>query len=333
MKIAQTPFSPIVKTLIVTGLMIFSLALTVSAQAQDFSNKPISLIVGFAPGGSNDIAARIIAPYLGEQLKTTVIVENKPGASGMIAGTIAAKASPDGHTLMLSSLSPIIISPQTLKKPPFHTPTDFIAINLMGLTPEAIAVGPTLANVNTLGDLLQLAKTRDITLSSSGVGGLPHLTIELLLAASKGRIIHVPYKGGAPAVTDTVAGHVDGIVMDIPPLMSMIKDGRLKALAVTSDKRVDFLPNIPTAQEFLPNFNVVNWLGIFAPAQTPTPMIAKINAAIINAIARPDVRQKIEAAAIIPSTMESPATFQAFVNTEYSRWGEVLKQAKVELTD
>jgi tripartite-type tricarboxylate transporter receptor subunit TctC len=203
----------------------------------------------------------------------------------------------------------------------------------MGLTPEAIAVGPTLANVNTLGDLLQLAKTRDITLSSSGVGGLPHLTIELLLAASKGRIIHVPYKGGAPAVTDTVAGHVDGIVMDIPPLMSMIKDGRLKALAVTSDKRVDFLPNIPTAQEFLPNFNVVNWLGIFAPAQTPTPIIAKINAAIINAITRPDVRQKIEAAAIIPSAMESSATFQSFVNTEYSRWGEVLKQAKVELTD
>jgi len=333
LKIAHTPFSPIVKTLIVNGLMIFSLVLTVSAQAQDLSNKPISLIVGFAPGGSNDIAARIIAPYLGEQLKTTVIVENKPGASGMIAGAIAAKAPPDGHTLMLSSLSPVIISPQTLKKPPFHTPTDFIAINLMGLTPEAIAVGPTLANVNTLGDLLQLAKTRDITLASSGVGGLPHLTIELLLTASKGRIIHVPYKGGAPAVTDTVAGHVDGIVMDIPPLMSMIKDGRLKALAVTSEKRVDFLPNIPTAQEFLPNFNVVNWLGIFAPAQTPAPIIAKINAAIINAITRPDVRQKIEAAAIIPSAMESSATFQSFVNTEYSRWGEVLKQAKVELTD
>jgi len=313
--------------------MIFSLALTASTQAQDLSNKPISLIVGFAPGGSNDIAARIIAPYLGEQLKTTVIVENKPGASGMIAGAIAAKSSPDGHTLMLSSLSPIIISPQTLKKPPFNTPTDFIAINLMGLTPEAIAVGPTLANVNTLGDLLQLSKTRDITLSSSGVGGLPHLTIELLLAASKGRIIHVPYKGGGPAVTDTVAGHVDGIVMDIPPLMSMIKDGRLKALAVTSDKRVDFLPNIPTAQEFLPNFNVVNWLGIFAPAQTPAPIIAKINAAILNALARTDVRQKLEAVAIIPSTMESPATFQLFVNKEYARWGEVLKQAKVELTD
>jgi len=116
LKIAQTPFSPIIKTLIVNSLMIFSLALTVSTQAQDFSKKPISLIVGFAPGGSNDIAARIIAPYLGEQLKTTVIVENKPGASGMIAGTIAAKAPPDGHTLILSSLSPVIISPQTLKK-------------------------------------------------------------------------------------------------------------------------------------------------------------------------------------------------------------------------
>ena len=333
MNITPVRFARLAHPFICAALLTVGLCAAVDAPAQDFSHKPINVLVGFAPGGSNDIAARIIAPYLGELLQTTVIVENKPGASGMIAGAAVAKATPDGHTLLLSSLSPIIISPQASKKPPFNTLTDFIAINLMGLTPEAIAVGPTLPNVKTLGDLLSLSKTKDITLASSGVGGLPHLTIELLIAASKGRIVHVPYKGGSPAVTDTIAGHVDGIVMDIPPLLPMLNEGKLIALAVTSDKRIDFMPGVPTAQEYLPAFSVVNWLGIFAPAQTPTPVIAKINTAILQVISRPDVRKKLEVTGIIPSTMESPSVFQTFVNTEYARWGTVLKQAKVELTD
>jgi tripartite-type tricarboxylate transporter receptor subunit TctC len=301
--------------------------------AQSLGSKPISLVVGFAPGGSNDIAARIIAPYLSEVLGTTVVVENKVGASGMLAGAAVAKAAPDGHSLLLSSLSPVIISPQAMKTSPFHTPTDLIGINIVGLTPEAIAIGPTLPEVKSLGDLIALSQNRPITLSSSGTGGLPHLTIELLMAASKGKITHVPYKGGGPAVTDTVAGHVDGIVMDLPPLMSMIQEGRLKALAVTSDQRVEFLPGIPTAQEFLPNFSVVNWLGIFAPAKTPQPIIDKLNDALLKVVARPDVQEKLKNVAILPSTMQSPAIFQKFVNAEYQRWGDVLKQAKVELSD
>ncbi|MCC7228605.1 MAG: tripartite tricarboxylate transporter substrate binding protein [Burkholderiaceae bacterium] len=316
------------------GMTVAGVAATVLpavASAQALQGKPVSLIVGFAPGGSNDIAARIVAPYLGEVLGTTVVVENKTGASGMLAGAYVAKAAPDGHTMLLSSLSPVIISPQTLKKVPFHTPTDLAGINIVGFTPEAIAVGPTLPNVKTLADLIALSKERPITLSSSGTGGLPHLTIELLTQASKGKFTHVPYKGGGPASVDTVAGHVDGIVMDLPPLLGLIQDGRLRALALTSDKRVDFLPDVPTAQENLPNFAVVNWLGIFAPAKTPKAVIDEINAAIIKVVARPDVQEKLKKVAILPSTMESPAAFQQFVVAEYKRWGDVLKQAKIEL--
>ncbi|MEI6116159.1 MAG: tripartite tricarboxylate transporter substrate-binding protein, partial [Burkholderiales bacterium] len=165
---------------LVVGVCAGAMSVSSTAGAQSLAGKPVSLIVGFAPGGSNDIAARIVAPYLSEVLGTTVVVENKTGASGMLAGAYVAKATPDGHTLVLSSLSPVIISPQTLKEVPFYTPTDLAAINIVGFTPEAIAIGPTLPNVKTLGDLIALSKERQITLSSSGTGGLPHLTIELL---------------------------------------------------------------------------------------------------------------------------------------------------------
>lgn len=326
-RLAQLSFS------LLAGVASTIAMLSQTAQAQDFSAKPITVVVGFAPGGSNDIAARIIAPYLGELLGTSVVVENKTGAAGMISGAYVVKSPPDGHTLLLSSLSPIIVSPQTKIKPPFNTPTDLIAINMVGLSPQAIAVNNSLPNVKTLSDLFELSKTRQITLSSSGTGSLSHLTIEMLTTASKGKLVHVPYKGGGPAVTDTIAGHVDGVVMDLSPILPMMQDGRLNVLAVTTDGRIDFLPNTPTAQENLPNFTAVNWVGIFAPAQTPANVVNKLNAAIVKVVARPDVQEKLKKAAIIPQTMASPAVFQSFINKEYKHYGDVMKQAKVELSD
>ncbi len=319
------------------SLIAFALSsstlLHTAAHAQDFSGKPITMVVGFAPGGSNDIAARIIAPYMGELLGTTVVVENKTGAAGMISGSYVVKSAPDGHTLLLSSLSPIVVSPQTKIKPPFHTPTDLIAVNMVGLSPQAIAINNSLPGVKTLGDLFALSKTRQITLSSSGTGSLSHLTIEMLTTASNGKLVHVPYKGGGPAVTDTIAGHVDGVVMDLSPILPMSQDGRLNVLAVTTENRIDFLPNTPTAKEDLPNFTAVNWVGVFAPAHTPANVINKINDAIVKVVARPDVQDKLKKAAIVPQTMESPAKFQTFIDNEYKHYGEVMKQAKVELSD
>ena len=300
-----------------------------AAFAQDFpGTKPIRLIVGYPPGGSNDIVARIIAPPLGEALGTTVIVENKAGVSGVIGADFVAKAPADGYVLLAASASPLVITPHTLAKVPFNTLNDFTPINTVGLTPEAIAVGPGL-NVTSLKELLVLSKTCQISLASSGTGGLPHLTIELLIQASKGNIVHVPYKGAGPAVTDTLAGHVNGIVMDVPPLYPLIQDGRLKALAVTSDKRVEFLPNVPTAQDELPGFNVSNWVGVFAPARTPKAVIDRINEGLKKVVARPDVRAQLLKVAVVPSILPSTEAFARFVGDEYGRWGKLVKEKNI----
>lgn len=315
------------------SLALLPLAIAAPAGAADnFPSKPIRLVVGYPPGGSNDIAARIIAPELGQFLGVSVVVENRVGASGVIGADHVAKSEPDGYTLMLSSISPIVLAPQTMKAPPFYAPKDFKAINMMALTPEAIATGPRLKGVKTLKDLLERAKTQQITLSSSGTGGLPHLTIELLRKV-QGNIVHVPYKGAGPAVTDTLGGHVDGIVMDLPPLYNQIKEKRLTALAVTSEKRVDFLADVPTAQEVLPGFNVENWVGLFAPSNTPNAVIAKLDQALRKAVSQPKVKALLANAAMAPAMMDSPEAFQKRLADDYARWGKVIKDAGVEMTD
>lgn len=311
--------------------MLFALPLfSAGALGQAFPTQPITMVVGYPPGGSNDIVARIVAKPLGDALGTTVVVENKAGASGTIGAHHVAKSKPDGYTVLLSSVSPVVLSPQTMPQPPFDSVKDFTPINTVGLTPEAIATGPAL-KVKTLQELLDHAKTNTVTLSSSGAGGLPHLTIELLKSSSKGNITHVPYKGAGPAVTDTLAGHVDGIVMDLPPLYSLIKDGRLNALAVTSAERVGFLSEVPTAQEALPDFNVVNWVGLFAPAGTPADVVARYDAAIKKVIAQPEVRKQLENVAVVPSVMDTPDAFKKFFATEFERWGNVIKQAGLQM--
>lgn len=309
-----------------TRVPIFAaIVLAFPAWAQkNYPSKPVKLVVGFPPGGSNDIVARIITPALSEILGTQVIVDNRAGASGILAAGMVAKSAPDGYTLMLSSASPLVIAPHTLGKLPFDVNRDFLAINTVGLTPEAIAVSPN-TSVKSFKDLIELSKTQDVTISSSGNGGLPHLTIELLKQASKGRIIHVLYKGAGPAITDTLGGHVNAVTMDLPALIAFIRDGRLKALAVTSDKRVDFLPQIPTVQEEgLPSFSAVNWLGIFAPAGTPKLIIDQLHAAIEKVMANPQVRAQLTTAAVIPNTSASPQAFQAFIAQENKRWAQVV---------
>ena len=301
--------------------------------AQDFSAKPITLVVGFPAGGSNDIVARLIAPHLSELLKTSVIIDIKAGASGTIAASSVVRSAPDGHTLLVSSLSPTVVTPQTMRKPPYDPRVDLIPINMLGFTPETIAVGPTLPNVKTLAQLIALAQTREITMSSAGVGGFPHLAIELFTLATKGKFVHVPYKGATPAVADTAAGHVDATMMDTPPLLGLIKEGRLTALAVSSDKRLSVLPEVPTAQETLPGFTAISWIGLFAPAKTPSAVITRINEALSITLKKPEVMAQLEKVALPSGLMSSTDEFKAFVAAEYVRWGDVLKQAKIELTD
>ncbi|MBO1111955.1 Bug family tripartite tricarboxylate transporter substrate binding protein [Bordetella petrii] len=296
------------------------------AQPDHFPDRPITLVVGFSAGGSNDIVARAISQPLGRILGVPVVVENRVGAAGMIGTAHVAKADPDGYTLMVASASPVVVSPHTQAHMAYDAKKDFAAISLVGITPEALAVHPKFPAKN-LAELIALAKTREITLASSGSGGLPHLAIELFKSAAPDtKIIHVPYKGAAPAVADTLAGHVDGVVVDLPAVYNHILGGRLQGIALANDARSEFLPDLPTSgEQGLPRFVAVNWIGLLAPARTPGPVIDKLHAALLAVMKQPEVRQTLAQSAVQVSVSDSPAAFQKFLNDEYEKWGEVVK--------
>lgn len=302
---------------------------TASVFAQEaFPSKPIRLIVGYPPGGSNDIVARIVAVPLSQILGQQVIVENKPGASGVMASSLIAKSNPDGYNLLLSSASPLVIAPHLMPKKPFEITKDLVSVGTLGWTPEAIVTGPSL-NVKDFREFMELAKMREITISSSGNGGLPHLTIELLKQASGGnKIMHVPYKGAGPAVSDTLAGHVNAVTMDLPAVISFVREGKLKAMAVTSDKRIDFLPDVPTAREQgLPSFSSVNWFGVFAPGGTPDAVVSKIHAAMNQLIQDPKIKEQLTRVAVVPQSSATSQEFAEFVAKEDLRWARVAKES------
>ncbi|HYG42228.1 MAG TPA: tripartite tricarboxylate transporter substrate binding protein [Bordetella sp.] len=318
----------------VASVVSLALPCAAAAQAERFPDRPITLVVGFSAGGSNDIVARAIAQPLGRVLGVPVVVENRVGAAGMIGTAHVAKADPDGYTLMVASASPVVVSPHTQARMAYDAKQDFAAISLVGITPEALAMHPKFP-AQTLAELIALAKGREITLASSGSGGLPHLAIELFKSAAPGtKIVHVPYKGAAPAVADTLAGHVDGVVVDLPAVYNHILGGRLQGIALANDARSEFLPDLPTSvEQGLPRFVAVNWIGLLAPAGTPQPIIDKIHTALLAVMKQPEVRQTLAQSAVQVPVSESPAAFQQFLNDEYDKWGEVVKVSGAKAGD
>ncbi|CAM3545066.1 tripartite tricarboxylate transporter substrate binding protein [Bordetella sputigena] len=298
----------------------------VPALAQDnFPSRPIHLVVGFPPGGSNDIVARILAPKFGEFIGASVVVENRPGANAIIGTDYVARSAPDGYTITLGSASPLAISPHTYSNMPFDPLKDLVGITTVAQTPELIAVNPKVP-AKTLPELVALSKTRDVTFSSSGNGGLPHLAIELLKIASKGRIVHVPYKGAGPAITDAVGGHVDGIIVDLPALYTMVNEGKLRPIAVTNTHRADVMKDVPTSAEGgLPTVLAFNWFAVMAPAKTPKPVVDKLYKALVRTVQSPDVKASLAKLGIEPFTQPSPEAFATFMQTELVRWGEVAR--------
>jgi tripartite-type tricarboxylate transporter receptor subunit TctC len=296
-------------------------------QAQNFPDHPIQMVVGFLAGGSNDSVARIIAPRLGEILGTTVVVDNRAGASGIIGTLYVARAEPNGYTLNLAGASPLAISPHTNPNIPYDTARDFAGVAAVAMTPEVIAINPDLGP-RTLTELIAMARQRDVTFSSSGNGGLPHLAIELLRSATGSRLVHVPYRGAMPAAMDTVSGQVNGIIMDLPPLVPLIREGRLRALAVTSEHRTPLLPDLPTTvEQGFPTVLATNWFGVLAPARTPVPVIEKLHRAITEVADSAEVRQSFRDQGIEAMTMPTPQAFTDFVKRETERWGVIARAA------
>ncbi len=295
--------------------------------AQDFPSRAIKMVVGFPPGGSNDVVARIIAPRMAEILKQPVVVENRPGANATLGTGQVARAEPDGYTITLGSLSPLVIAMATYDNLPYDTAKDFAPINTVALTPEVIAVHPSV-EAKTLPELVALSKTKQVSLSSSGNGGLPHLAIELLKKVSGGNFLHVPYKGAGPAVVDAMGGHVNGVVMDLPALATQVNGGKLRAIAVTNRERTSVLPDVPTSgEQGLDGVQAVNWFALMAPAKTPADIVAKLNDAMVKACALPEVKEEFARSGVAAFNQPSPEAFRKFLGEEITRWGTIAREA------
>ena len=298
-----------------------------TAMAQNYPNKPIRLIVGFPPGGSNDIVARILAPKLGEIIGAQVVVENRAGANATIAADLVAKAAPDGYTVMLGSTSSLVTSPHTYAKLSYDTLRDFAPVTTIAMTPEAVAVHPALP-VKDLKSLIALAKMHPgkLDFASSGNGGLPHLAIELLKTQANINLQHVPFKGAGPAVTDLMGGHVQGIIMDFPAIYAQMKGGKLKGIALAAEKRISLMPDLPTTgEQGMPGLLAVNWFGVVAPAKTPAPVVTRLYTSLMKAISGQDVKERFAAVGVEPFTQSSPDVFGGFLKEELARWGKVAK--------
>ena len=299
-----------------------------SVAAQTYPTKPVRLIVGFPPGGSNDIVARVIAPKLGELLGgVQVVVENRAGANATIAADFVAKAAPDGYTLFLGSTSSLVLSPHTYSKLSYDTLRDFAPITAIAMTPEAIAVHPALP-VTDLKSLTALAKQHPgkLDFASSGSGGLPHLAIELYKSLANINLQHVPFKGAGPAVTDLLGGHVQGIIMDFPAIQAQMKSGKLRGVALAAEKRIAQMPELPTTVEAgLPTLQAVNWFVIAAPAKTPAPVVARLYGSLIKAVSAPEIKDRFNAVGVEVLTQASPAAAGDFLKDELARWGKVAK--------
>ena len=295
-----------------------------AANAQGYPVKSIHLLVGFAPGGANDILARIVGQKLADSMRQPVVVENRPGAAGLIAAEALAKSTPDGYTLMLGSTGTQTMAPH-LAKLHYDPLNAFTPISLVGSTPNALVVRPTLP-VQDVRELIEYAKTRPrlLTYASSGNGTTLHLAAALFAMMADVELIHVSYKGNAPALTDVMAGQVDLMFSALPPLLPLAKAGKLKILGVGSLERHRSAPDLPTiAEQGLPDYESGTWYGVFAPANLPGAVLDRLGVEMNKAIDDPKVREQITAQGVDPKA-DTPAEFRKLFRDEYARWGAVI---------
>jgi tripartite-type tricarboxylate transporter receptor subunit TctC len=317
------------KTLSCAIALALGVSSCAAAHAQSYPTKPIRLVVGFPPGGSNDIVARQLAPRLTQLLGQQVIVDNRPGANATIGTDYVAKSAPDGYTLTLGSASPLAISPFTYPNIPYDTLRDFAAITTVASASEMVATHPSLPARN-LKELVALAKQQPgkLNFASSGNGGLPHLAIELFRKLANVNIVHVPFKGAGPALTDLMGGHVHAMIVDVPVLAPGVKSGKLRGIAVTAEKRTPLLPDLPTAPEQgMPGLIAVNWFAIMAPAKTPKPIIDRLHEAIVKAATAPDMKQQFDTIGVEGFVQSSPEAFARFLREDLVRWGRIAKES------
>jgi len=315
-----------------------ALAVAGSAQAQasalaaDYPSKPIRLIVPFPPGGGTDILARLIATRLGEHNKWTLVADNRPGAGGTIGITEAVKAAPTGYELVMGQKDNLVIAPWLYRNLPWDPTRDLTPVAHVAYTPVLIATGIN-SRFKTLADVVVAARAAPgrISYGSPGNGTSIHLAAELFAQAAGIQFVHVPYKGSTPAMMDALSGNVDLLVSSVPSALAQIKAGKLRPLAVTSARRSSSLPEVPTiAESGYKDFNVSTWYGVLAPAGTPAPVVATLNAEINKLLANPEIRAAIHAQGAEPEAM-TQRKFAAQLKSEYVQWKAIVEASGAKL--
>jgi tripartite-type tricarboxylate transporter receptor subunit TctC len=313
-------------------LVTLSLALPVLAQTQTYPNRPIRMIVPYAAGGASDVTGRIVAQRLGERLKQQLVVENRTGAGGGIGADIAAKAAPDGYTLLLASSSEIAMLPAVSRKLPYDPVRDLAPVALIGEVPLLLVAHPSLG-VQSVNELIALAKAKpgSINYGSAGIGAISHLAMVFFNSVTRTEMVHVPYKGSVPATADLVAGHLQVGTPTLSAALPFERSGQLKVLAVTSARRWPSLPNVPTlAESGLPEYEVVLWTGVMAPAGTPPDIVALLYREIAQVLTLPEIKEALarQGAEI---NAAGPERFGAIIKTDLARWIKVVKEADIKV--
>jgi tripartite-type tricarboxylate transporter receptor subunit TctC len=313
------------------ALAIALLATAAPAGAEDYPSHTVKIVVAFPPGGPTDFVARVVADKMKGPLGQSVIIENKPGANAAIGADFVAKSEPDGYTLFFTTAGAVVINPHMRANLPYNPVKDFAPISLVVNTKEVLVV-KTDTPVKSATELVALAKSKPegIAMASTGVGSPPHLALELFKGSSGANVLHVPYKGAAPAVTDVISGQVQAMFADLPVLMPQIKGGALRPIGVGSRTRAAVLPDVPTLDEQgIKDVYADNWYALFAPAKTPAPVIAKLNAALHAALNDPEVKKKLVDSGADPAA-GTPEQLADFLKSELDRWGKVMREHNIK---
>jgi tripartite-type tricarboxylate transporter receptor subunit TctC len=308
-----------------------TILLSCAATAQNYPTRPIRMIVPYAPGGNVDISARIIGAPLAEILGQTIVVDNRPGAGGNLGAALVAKATPDGYTLLVGSSGPLSVNPVIFKNLPYDSIKDFAPISTVQAVPLVVLASPK-AGFNSIADFIAAAKARPgkVTMASAGAGTTNHFAIELLASMANIKVLHVPYKGSGPALSELLGGQVETMVDQLAASIGYVKDGRLKVLAVTTPQRASALPNTPTLDELgYKGYQAATLLGLLAPAGTPRPVIAKLNAAVRKVMDNPAVSERFRGLGANPGA-SSPEEFSARIRDELHQWQGLAKKLNLK---
>lgn len=302
------------------ALLVSGLAL-----AQDYPSRPVKIIVPFPAGGSNDIIARIVAQKLTERTGQTFVVENRGGAGGNIGAETVASAEPDGYTLLLTAPPPLTINGSLYKKLPFDPAKAFAPVALIASVPIVLVVNPSVSAKN-VGELIALAKAKPGTLNfgSSGIGSTNHLAGELLKSMAGIDIVHVPYRGAAPAMNDLLGGQIPFMFDNMPAVLPQVQGKAINAIAIAGAKRAEALPDVPVVADTVPGFEASSWFGLVAPAKTPVPALAKLSGELETILKMPDVKKRLAELGAEPAAVFGPA-FGQFMTDETAKWGKLVK--------